>query len=158
MGEPQGHLARFHQRAFLDQAKTVDKRITRHAPNILGLLTSTFVSLADITAAAARIAGAVRRTPLLDAETGNGPLWLKCENLQPMGAFKLRGATHMLGRLTPEQRAAGVITYSSGNHGLAVAVAARALHIHATIVVPETVVAVKLEGIRQTGAEVLPAG
>jgi len=64
----------------------------------------------------------------------------------------------MLARLTPEQRAAGVITYSSGNHGLAVAVAARTLHTHAVVVVPETVAAVKLEGIRNAGAEVIPAG
>jgi len=85
-------------------------------------------------------------------------LWLKCENLQPIGAFKLRGATNMLARLTPEQRAAGVITFSSGNHGLAVAVAARSLHAPAVVVVPETVAAVKLEGIRRAGAEVIAAG
>ena len=126
--------------------------------NILGPLTTPFVSLADVIDAAARISGAVRRTPLLDVETGQGPLWLKCENLQPMGAFKLRGATNMLARLSPEQRAAGVVTYSSGNHGLAVAVAARQLRTHAVVVVPETVAAVKLEGIRKAGGEVIPAG
>jgi threonine dehydratase len=100
----------------------------------------------------------VRRTPLLDIETGSGPLWLKCENLQPVGSFKLRGATNMLARLSRTQRAAGVITYSSGNHGLAVAVAARHLHVQAVIVVPETVAAVKLEGIRAAGADVIAAG
>jgi threonine dehydratase len=126
--------------------------------NILGPLTTTLVSLSDVTEAAARIAGAVRRTPLLDVETGRGPIWLKCENLQPMGAFKLRGATNMLARLSPEQRAAGVVTYSSGNHGLAVAVAARHLRTHAIVVVPETVAAVKLEGIRKAGGETIAAG
>jgi threonine dehydratase len=100
----------------------------------------------------------VRRTPLLDVETGQGPLWLKCENLQPVGSFKLRGATNMLSRLTPDRRAAGVITYSSGNHRLAVAVAARQSGIPAVIVVPETVAAVKLAGIRNAGAEVIAAG
>ena len=91
-------------------------------------------------------------------DTGSGPLWLKCENLQPVGSFKLRGATNMLARLTPEQRAAGVITYSSGNHGLAVAAAARALGTRAVIVVPETVATVKVDGIRRAGAEVITAG
>src|SRR6476469_653193 len=126
--------------------------------NILGPLATPLVSLADITDAAARIAGAVRRTPLLDPDTDAGPLWLKCENLQPMGAFKLRGATNMLARLTPDQRAAGVITYSSGNHGLAVTVAARALHTRAVIVVPETIAAVKLAGIERAGGEIIRAG
>src|SRR6476469_9588367 len=126
--------------------------------NILGPLATPLVSLADITDAAARIAGAVRRTPLLDPDTDAGPLWLKCENLQPMGAFKLRGATNMLARLTPDQRAAGVITYSSGNHGLAVTVAARALHTRAVIGVPETVTGVKLDAIRKAGGEVITAG
>jgi len=59
-------------------------------------VSDTLVSLADISAAARRMAGTVRRTPLLDVPADRGPLWLKCENLQPMGAFKLRGATNML--------------------------------------------------------------
>jgi threonine dehydratase len=83
---------------------------------------------------------------------------LKCENLQPMGAFKLRGASNMLAQLTAAERQAGVVTYSSGNHGLAVAIAARDLGIRAVIVVPETVVAVKMDGIRRAGAEVIYAG
>jgi threonine dehydratase len=126
------------------------------------------VTLDDITAAAARLRtvpgrqgsgeGGVRRTPLLDVETSRGRLWLKCENLQPMGAFKLRGATNMLAQLTGEQRRAGAITYSSGNHGLAVALAARTLGMTAVIVVPETVARVKEDGIRRLGAEVIRAG
>jgi threonine dehydratase len=127
-------------------------------PNILGSLTPNLVSLADIADAASRIAGIVRRTPLLDVDTGQGPLWLKCENLQPVGSFKLRGATNMLARLTPAQRSAGVITYSSGNHGLALAAAARRFNARAIVVVPETVAAVKVSGIRQAGAEVIAAG
>jgi threonine dehydratase len=121
-------------------------------------LSELLVSLQEITAAAARISGRIRRTPLLDIETPAGPLWLKCENLQPMGAFKLRGATNMLAQLTDAERRAGVITYSSGNHGLAVALAARALDVRAVIVVPETVAAVKVDGIRRAGAEIVYAG
>ena len=75
------------------------------------------VTLDDVRAAAVRIRGVALRTPLLDA----GPLALKCENLQPMGAFKVRGACNMIAQLPPESRARGVITYSSGNHGQAVA-------------------------------------
>ena len=121
-------------------------------------MSDTLVSLADISAAARRIAGTVRRTPLLDVQADRGLLWLKCENLQPMGAFKLRGATNMLAQLTDDQRRAGVITYSSGNHGLAVAVAARALGVHAVVTVPETIAQVKLDGMRRAGAEVIYAG
>lgn len=95
---------------------------------------------------------------MLDVGSSQGPLWLKCENLQPMGAFKLRGATNMLARLSPEQRAAGVVTYSSGNHGLAVTVAARHLRTHAVVVVPETIAAVKLAGIERAGGEIIRAG
>jgi len=75
-----------------------------------------------------------------------------------MGAFKLRGVTNVLGQLTPGQRDAGVITYSSGNHGLALAVAAGQRGINAVVVVPETIAAVKLDGIRRAGAQVIYAG
>jgi threonine dehydratase len=90
------------------------------------------VSLDDIKAAAVRIRPAARVTPLFDVpwpgdDGGDRRLWLKCENLQPMGAFKIRGATNMLRQLSPAALARGVITYSSGNHGQAVALAARSL-------------------------------
>ena len=75
-----------------------------------------------------------------------------------MGAFKLRGVTNVLGQLTPGQQDAGVITYSSGNHGLALAVAAGQRGVHAVVVVPETIAAVKLDGIRRAGAQVIYAG
>lgn len=100
------------------------------------------------------MAGVVRRTPLLDVDG----LWLKCENLQPMGAFKLRGATNMLAQLTEGERRAGVITYSSGNHGLAVAVAAKRLGVRAVVTVPDAIPQVKVDGIRRAGAEVIYAG
>jgi threonine dehydratase len=135
-------------------------------PNILASLTPQLITLDDIRSAADRIAGIVRRTPLLDVEVARqdpqrsptAPLWLKCENLQPMGAFKLRGATNMLAQLTPAERAAGVITYSSGNHGLAVAVAARRLGVRAVVTVPEAIPQVKVDGIRRAGADVIYAG
>jgi threonine dehydratase len=118
------------------------------------------VSLADIEAAAARIRPVARVTPLLEvaSPTGSGRLFLKCENLQPMGAFKIRGAYNMVSQLTADERRRGVITYSSGNHGQAVALAARALGAPAVIVMPTTAPAVKVDGARAYGAEVTFAG
>ena len=115
---------------------------------------SNLVSLDDIRAAAARIAGVALRTPIIDA----GPLALKCENLQPMGAFKIRGAGNMIAQLPPEARAAGVITYSSGNHGQAVALVARQFGIPAVIVMPATASRLKIERVQAYGAEVILVG
>ncbi|HKH70069.1 MAG TPA: threonine/serine dehydratase [Vicinamibacterales bacterium] len=148
------------------------------------------VTLDDIRAAATRIRGVARRTPVLEidltargrgarrggssafaaatadrrsSESGGwsdppGDLTLKCENLQPSGAFKLRGACNMVAQLQPAARAAGVITYSSGNHGQAVAMVARLFSIPAVVVMPETAPQVKVEGITQLGGEVIIAG
>jgi threonine dehydratase len=112
------------------------------------------VTLDDIRAAATRIRSVARRTPVLDV----GPLALKCENLQPSGAFKVRGACNMVAQLAPEARANGVITYSSGNHGQAVALVARSFDTPAVVVMPETTPRVKVEGVRHFGAEVIFAG
>lgn len=110
------------------------------------------VSLADIRAAAARIHGVAVRTPLLawDERT-----WLKPESLQPVGAFKMRGAYNKLASLTDAERSSGVITYSSGNHGQAVARAARLLGAPAVIVMPSDAPPIKVEGVRRDGAEVV---
>jgi threonine dehydratase len=127
------------------------------------------VTLDDIRAAASRIRGVARRTPVLEIplERRGGPsgppsdpptLALKCENFQTSGAFKVRGACNMLAQLPAEARAAGVITYSSGNHGQAVALVARALGMSAVIVMPETAARVKVDGVRHFGAEVIFAG
>lgn len=86
------------------------------------------------------------------------PLFLKCESLQPGGAFKIRGAYNMVAQLTPEERARGVITYSSGNHGQAMALAARDLGAPAVVVMPTTARAIKVEATRSFGAEVIFAG
>ena len=119
----------------------------------------TLVSIEAIRAAAERIRGVARRTPLLDvSDIAGRSLHLKCENLQPIGAFKVRGAYNMIARLEPASRARGVITYSSGNHGNAVAYAAKKLGIPAVIVMPTTAPAVKIEGARDLGAEVIFEG
>jgi threonine dehydratase len=121
--------------------------------------TATLTTLDSIRAAAQRIKPYARVTPLLDVSTAAGrPFFLKCENLQPAGSFKIRGAFNMVAQLDPAQRAAGVITYSSGNHGQAVALAARTLGAPAVVVMPTTAPRIKIEGARSFGAEVILAG
>lgn len=118
------------------------------------------MTLEEIRSAGERIAGLVRRTPLIDVGglAGDPPFGLKCENMQPAGAFKIRGAANMIAQLSPDARAAGVITYSSGNHGQALALAARHHGIRAVVVMPETAPRVKVAGAERLGAEVLFAG
>lgn len=121
----------------------------------------SLVTLNDIHAARERITPAARVTPLLPVGSplqGRPPLFLKCESLQPMGAFKIRGAFNMIAQLDPEARARGVITYSSGNHGQAVALSAQILGAPAVIVMPTTAPAVKVEGAKSYGADVQFAG
>jgi len=124
--------------------------------------TMTPITLDEIRAAAERVRGIAMRTPVLPLSwPGHGevhPFWIKCENLQPMGAFKIRGAFNMLAQLSREVRARGVITYSSGNHGRGVAMAAQALGVPAVVVMPQTAPAVKVEGVRACGAEVIFVG
>jgi len=116
-------------------------------------------SLSDIERAAERIRGAVVRTPLIDISRQSGrPVWLKAENLQMTGSFKLRGAYNMISGLTDDARQRGVITYSSGNHAQAVAYAARVLGIGAVVVMPVTATDVKITGARRFGAEVVMEG
>src|SRR3954449_6061750 len=117
------------------------------------------VSLKDIEAARERIRSVARVTPLVDVSLAAGrPLWLKCESLQPGGAFKIRGAYNMVAQLTADERRRGVITYSSGNHGQAMALAARELGAPAVVVMPKTASRVKVEGARSFGAEVIFEG
>ncbi|TWE23039.1 threonine dehydratase [Prauserella muralis] len=115
------------------------------------------MTIDDIRAAAERVRGTVVRTPLLPspwAEPGR-PLWLKPENLQPIGAFKLRGAHNAIARLDERRRARGVVSYSSGNHAQAVAYAAREAGIPAHIVMPDVTPQVKVDNTRGYGAEVV---
>ena len=109
----------------------------------------------DIVAAATRIASAVIRTPLIDARIDGRRVWLKCECLQTGGAFKLRGATNRLLLLDNEQRARGVVAFSSGNHAQGVAIAARRLGIAATIVMPADAPQLKIDGTRGEGATII---
>ncbi|MEG0822101.1 MAG: threo-3-hydroxy-L-aspartate ammonia-lyase, partial [Burkholderiaceae bacterium] len=113
----------------------------------------------DIDAAAQRLAGVAHLTPALtsrtaDARTG-ARLFFKCENLQRMGAFKFRGAYNALSKFSPQQRQAGVIAFSSGNHAQAIALSARLLGMPAVIVMPEDAPALKIEATRNYGAEVI---
>jgi len=120
-------------------------------------MTQALVGLRDIEAAAERIAGFVRRTPLLCTRLGrtDAPLFVKAECLQVGGSFKLRGATNAVALLSGEQRARGVITHSSGNHAQALAQAARAAGIAATIVMPRQTPEVKRVATAEQGAEVV---
>src|SRR6476646_6098651 len=121
--------------------------------------TMTLVTLDEIRAARERIRSIAKVTPLIDVSSLAGrPLWLKCESLQPGGAFKIRGAYNMVSQLTPDERRRGVITYSAGNHGQAVALAARELGAPAVVVMPRTASRIKVEGARSFGAEVIFEG
>lgn len=108
-----------------------------------------------VAAAAERIAGKVVLTPLVPLDWANQRLWIKAECLQPVGSFKLRGATNRLLRLNEAERARGVVAFSSGNHAQGVALAARRLGIAAAIVMPADAPTVKVEATRAHGAEVI---
>lgn len=120
------------------------------------------VRYADVLDAAERIRPWIHRTPLLVntsvSRRYGAPLWLKAENLQRAGAFKIRGATNALLQLAPEQRRRGVVAFSSGNHAQGVALAARNLGIPATIVMPANSVQAKVDATRAYGAIVVQEG
>lgn len=120
----------------------------------------THPTIADVEAAAGRIAGMVRSTPLVSstALSHHGPVRLKAECLQETGSFKVRGAANALLSLDPDAVAAGVVAVSSGNHGRAVAHVARLLGVPATVCVSERVPAYKVEAIENLGARVIVAG
>ncbi len=114
----------------------------------------------DVAAAAGRMQGHLTRTPLLrnprlDELTG-GTILLKAEPLQRTGSFKFRGATNAVLRLSPEQRAAGVVAHSSGNHGQALACAAASAGVRATIFMPADAPTIKTDSTRAWGAEIIP--
>jgi threonine dehydratase len=123
---------------------------------------STEVSLDALRAAAGLLSGVAVRTPLvelpgLSARLGV-PVALKCEQLQPIGAFKIRGAYNAIARVAGEGKARGVVTQSSGNHGQAVAYAARAFGLRAVVVMPASTPQVKVDGVKRHGGEVVLAG
>jgi len=120
---------------------------------------ATDVSLDDVRAAHERIRPWIRRTPVLTSERldaeSDASLYFKCEGLQEIGAFKARGASNALLSLAPAALAAGVVTHSSGNHGAAVAWAARKRGVAARIVMPRNSSRAKLEAVRSFGGEVV---
>jgi threonine dehydratase len=123
------------------------------------------VTLAEIRAAAARIAPVAVKTPLVRAQfpglSGHGQtreIYLKAESLQPIGAFKIRGAANKILQLTPEEVSRGVITYSSGNHGQATAYVAREVGAKAVIVMPSNAPAIKRAATISFGAEIVDVG
>jgi threonine dehydratase len=120
------------------------------------------VSLEAVREAAERVAGVAIRTPLLPSahltrELG-ADVRLKCENFQPPGSFKIRGAYNFISRLDASERDRGIITYSSGNHAQAVAYCAAEFGVRAVVVMPTTAPAVKREGTARWGAEVILEG
>jgi threonine dehydratase len=108
-----------------------------------------------VRAAAEAVAAILPPTPLLPITIGGVQAWVKADNLQPIGSFKIRGAWWRLSNLSPEERRAGVVAVSSGNHAQGVAWAARRLGIAATIVMPHDAPAVKLANTKALGAEVV---
>jgi threo-3-hydroxy-L-aspartate ammonia-lyase len=117
------------------------------------------VSFEEIVAASRRIAGHAHRTPVLRSRSADqrvgAEVFFKCENFQRVGAFKFRGAFNALSQFSPDQRRAGVVSSSSGNHAQAIALAAKLLGIPATIVMPRDAPAVKANATRGYGAEVV---
>jgi threonine dehydratase len=120
---------------------------------------TALLQYSDVEQAAARLAGAAHRTPVLTSSMANArlgaELFFKCENYQRMGAFKFRGAFNAIARFTDAQRAAGVLTFSSGNHAQAIALSARLAGIRATIIMPNDAPALKVQATKEYGGEVI---
>src|SRR3954469_1596463 len=119
----------------------------------------TLPTFADVESAARQIAPAAHRTPVvtsrtIDTETG-ASVFFKCESFQRAGAFKFRGAFNALSRLSPDERRRGVVTFSSGNHAQAIALAGRLLGIPRVIVMPKDAPPVKRQATEEYGGEVV---
>lgn len=123
------------------------------------MTTFALPTYADVEAAASRIAGVAHRTPVHTSRTLNeiigAEVFFKCENFQRMGAFKFRGAFNALAKFSPEQRKAGVVAFSSGNHAQGIALSAKILGIPATIVMPHDAPAAKVAATKGYGAKVI---
>jgi threo-3-hydroxy-L-aspartate ammonia-lyase len=118
-----------------------------------------FITITDVQAAQARLLGIAHRTPVLTSRIvdhrTHSQVFFKCENFQRTGSFKFRGAYNALAQLSPAQKQTGVLTYSSGNHAQAIALAGQLLNIPTTIVMPEDAPAVKQTATRSYGAEII---
>jgi threonine dehydratase len=132
------------------------------APERTDLWTGPLPTLTDVYRARAVIRHHLKPTPAIEfpalSERMGCRVIVKCENLQPIGAFKVRGGIFLLDRLTPEQRDAGVVAASTGNHGQSIAYAARLYGAKATIFVPEVANPLKVAAMRRLGAEVIATG
>ncbi|MBD2251057.1 threo-3-hydroxy-L-aspartate ammonia-lyase [Nostoc parmelioides] len=117
------------------------------------------VTITDVQAAQQRLAGIAHRTPVLTSTTVNdrthNQVFFKCENFQRTGAFKFRGAYNALAQLSPAQKDKGVLTFSSGNHGQAIALAGKLLNIPTTIVMPDDAPIIKQTATKSYGAEII---
>jgi threonine dehydratase len=122
------------------------------------MTTDTLVGIEAIRKAADRLRGVIARTPLVPFDAPPERAFVKAENLQPIGAFKIRGAFNAIASLAEDERARGVITYSSGNHGQGVARAARLLGTSAVVVMPDDAPAIKRDRIARDGAEIVTVG
>ncbi len=122
----------------------------------------TLPTKADLQKARMWLEGMIHHTPVLTSSTlddlTGATVFLKCENFQRMGAYKMRGASNALARMSLEDQSKGVITHSSGNFAQALALAARLKHVKATIVMPEDSPAVKVDAVRGYGAEIIFSG
>ena len=128
-------------------------------PPATSLIAALPITFADVNAAAARLKGVAHRTPVQTSTTANSrtdaQLFFKCENFQRMGAFKFRGGYNALAQFTPDQRKAGAIAFSSGNHAQAIALSAKLLGMQAVIVMPQDAPEAKIRATREYGAEVI---
>lgn len=130
--------------------------MTNPSPQFIPALSERVPTREGVQRAAEKVAALLPQTPVLPLELpGGGTVWCKAESLQPMGAFKIRGAWHRLTDLTEDERLRGVVAVSSGNHAQGVAWAAKRLGIAATIVMPADAPAVKLAETRRLGADVV---
>lgn len=124
--------------------------------------TNAAVEIEAVRAAARLLEGVAVRTPLIEvaalSDRAGAPVLLKCEQLQPVGAFKIRGAYNAVSRVASDRRVRGVVTHSSGNHGQAVAFAGHALGLRAVVVMPSSAPRIKVAGVRRHGGEVVFAG
>ncbi|MEP6987336.1 MAG: pyridoxal-phosphate dependent enzyme, partial [Chloroflexota bacterium] len=119
----------------------------------------SLVTYADVVSAAAQIAPVAHRTPIVTSHTLDervgANVFLKCENLQRMGAFKFRGAYNAMSRLSDAEKARGVITFSSGNHAQAIALSGKLLGVKTVVVMPDNAPIIKREATKGYGAEVV---
>ncbi|WP_270399660.1 threonine ammonia-lyase [Mitsuokella multacida] len=138
-----------------------DKKVTERSERSNAEIVES-TTIADVYRAAKQLEGVARKTRLIHSdffsEQCHNDVYLKPENLQHTGAFKLRGAYNKISQLTPEERAKGVITASAGNHAQGVAYAAQKLGVKAVICMPATTPILKVEGTRALGAEVVLYG